>query len=87
MYDMILSKVKVKPKDEVMQISMCWKCSSCIQQTMVFAGKTGPEKSFELVGCKEMTQKEWEAGVVTEPFWNQTNCPLLKEDGNEEVSL
>jgi len=59
------------------KLSICWKCANRVVQTDI-----QPEWN-EVVGCKLLTRKQWDKGLSKKGLWNQTNCPLLKEDSHE----
>ena len=50
--------------------SMCWKCANKIIQPDLF-----DKKCYEVVGCKELTKKQWKHGL---DGMNQKNCPIFK---------
>jgi len=62
------------------KIPLCHKCRDCISKPL--EGHLG---AFEIVGCKELTDEQWEDGNRGDggPIY-QHNCPLMAEALTEE---
>ena len=50
-------------------LKSCWECSNKMVQIDM------DEQYSEVIGCKKLTQKQWEQGLKDN---KQTNCPIIK---------
>lgn len=56
-------------------------CPKCVYAISQRKNDDHGISALKLIGCEELTKKEWEAGIPKniDEFWNQKNCPLIKE--------
>ena len=54
-------------------VGLCWKCAQVVTEvTEEFCGTLVKEP----VGCEGLTKEQWDEGLVSNPCWHQSNCPL-----------
>jgi len=63
-------EVYVMQEESQIHLKLCWKCSNkMVQLDMI------DKRYSEVVGCKKLTEKQWEQGLKDN---KQTNCPIIK---------
>lgn len=70
-----IDKVEIKKTKAPINIPLCYKCSNKMLQPDLL------NDSIELVGCKELTQTQWEEGNRQGEggVYYQHNCPMIEE--------
>ena len=66
---------KIGNANDAKPFPMCWKCASKMIQPDLL-----DDRCVEIVGCKELTKKQWEDGNKPDDsgLTYQHNCPLFK---------
>lgn len=62
-------EVYVMQEKSQIRLKPCWECPNKMVQIDM------DEQYSEVIGCKKLTQKQWEQGLKDN---KQTNCPILK---------